>query len=75
MQQTGTVRAEIAGHGQFETSGTSLDKLINRHWEMSLKELGNEIKERLGDPTYATEGLSKIELMLIIAELDGLATN
>jgi hypothetical protein len=78
MQKTGTVRAEIAGHGQFETRGTSLDALIDRFWNMSREELNDEIHERVGDCdkiAFTTEGMSKIELLLIIAELSGLATN
>lgn len=74
-QKHGTVRAEIAGHGQYETSAAALDELIRQHWDTPLPRLYAEIKERQGDPEYDTAGLTKIEAILIIAELDGLATN
>lgn len=75
MQENGTVRAEIAGHGQFETRGTSLDELINEHWNTPTDEIVAVIKEDTGYSEYSTEGMSKIELLLIVAELRGLATN
>lgn len=75
QQPKGTVRAEITGYGQYETTGESLDRVIDVYWGRSPAALGEEIRERVGDPTYNTEGLSKIELMLILAELSGFATN
>lgn len=74
-QRHGTVRAEIAGHGQYETSATSLDTLIDSYWDRSVRSLVEEVKELQGDPEYDTHGLAKIELIMIIAELSGLATN
>ncbi len=74
-QKQGTVRAEIRGHGQYETLAGDLDELIEMHWNRPLKELADEVRERHGDPAYVTRGLARIELILIIAELDGRATN
>lgn len=69
------VRAEIAGHGQFQCPAVSLDMLIDEFWGLSRAKLIAEVKERQGDPEYDTHGLSKIELIMIIAELSGLASN
>lgn len=74
-QKHGTVRAEIAGHGQYETTAAALDELLMSHWDRPLKDLVAEIKERHGDPYYDSHGLRKIEAILILAELEGLATN
>jgi hypothetical protein len=74
-QKHGTVRAEIAGHGQYETSAKALDELIHEWWPVSLHKLYEEIKELQGDRYYDTHGLTKIEAVFIIAELTGHATN
>jgi hypothetical protein len=74
-QKHGTIRAEIAGHGQYETSAAALDELLMSYWSWPISKLYREIKERQGDPEYDTEGLRKIEAILILAELEGLATN
>ena len=74
-QRHGTVRAEISGHGQYETSAAALDALIDANWGCSRAALIAEVKDRQGDSEYDCHGLGKIELILIIAELDGLATN
>jgi hypothetical protein len=74
-QRHGTVRAEIAGHGQYETSAKDLDELIYEWWPLPLHKLYEEIKGRHGDPGYGTSGLTKIEAIMILAELEGLATN
>lgn len=71
----GHVRAQIAGHGQYQCTATSLDTLIENYWHRSARSLAQEVKDRQGDPEYDTHGLAKIELILIIAELSGLATN
>lgn len=73
--KTGRVRAEIAGHGQYETTAQSLDEMINEYWPIPLRKLYRELKERQGDPEYDTTGLTKIETIMILAELSGLATN
>lgn len=74
-QKHGHVRAEIAGHGQYQCTATSLDTLIELHWDRSVRSLAEEVKERHGDQYYDTHGLAKIELIMILAELSGLATN
>lgn len=74
-QKAGTVRAEIAGHGQYETTARDLDALLHEHWGTPVHKLFSEIKERLGDPYYDTTDLTKIEAIMILAELSGLATN
>lgn len=74
-QHHGTVRAEIAGHGQYETRASDLCALIDEHWDDSMDSLRKDVKDFHGDPYYDTDGLTKIELIMIIAELSGLATN
>lgn len=74
-QRHGTVRAEISGHGQYECRAADLDALITEHWDDTMESLRKDVKDAHGDPYYDTDGLSKIELILIIAELSGLATN
>jgi hypothetical protein len=74
-QKNGTVRAEIAGHGQYETTAHALDDLIHGYWDVPIEKLFQQIKERHGDPYYDTTGLARIEAILILAELDGMATN
>lgn len=74
-QKYGTVRAEIAGHGQYETTAVALDELISEHWSKSRATLIKDVKEMQGDQAYDCHGLSRIELILIIAELTGLAIN
>jgi hypothetical protein len=71
----GHIRAEISGHGQYQCAAVSLDMLIDEYWGLSRAKLIAEVKERQGDPEYDTHGLSKIELIMIIAELSGVATN
>jgi hypothetical protein len=74
-QRHGTIRAEIAGHGQYETTAVDLDALIEEHWRDPIESLRRDNKETQGDPEYDTHGLTKVELILIIAELSGFATN
>lgn len=74
-QKYGHVRAEIAGHGQYQCTATSLDLMIENYWHRSARSLTEEIQERQGDSSYNTHGMAKIELIMILAELSGLATN
>lgn len=74
-QRNGTVRAEITGHGQYECTAADLDVLIEEHWGDTIESLRRAVKDGHGDPEYDTHGLAKIELILIIAELSGFATN
>jgi hypothetical protein len=71
----GNVRTEIAGHGQYQCTAVDLDALIEEHWGDSVEKLRRLVKETQGDPEYDTHGLAKIELIMIIAELSGFATN
>lgn len=71
----GTVTAGIAAHGTYQCTAVSLDILIENYWHRSVRSLTEEIKERQGDPGYNCHGLAKIELIMIIGELSGLATN
>lgn len=60
-------------HGQYQTTTIALDLMIGRYMPASPNDLQLEVRERHGDPefrvTTVTEGL------MILAELDGHATN
>lgn len=72
---TGHVRVEIAGHGQYQCRTADLDALIEEYWGDSMESLRKDIKDYHGDPDYNTHGMTKIELIMVIAEMSGLATN
>lgn len=74
-QRTGTLRANIAGHGQFETTFAAFEALQERYDFCTRERLYDEIKELQGDPEYDTAGLTRTEALLILAELNGMATN
>jgi hypothetical protein len=74
-QRHGTIRAEIAGHGQYETTFKALDAMLELYWDAPLTKLYAEIKERTGDPWYDTSDLTRIEAIMILQELEGHATN
>lgn len=74
-QRNGTVRAEIAGHGQYETTAKALDAMLELYWDRPLGELYKLLKEGHGDPGYDTSGLTRTEAIMILQELEGHATN
>jgi len=74
-QRTGTMRGEIAGHGQYETTFKAFEALQDQYDGWRMDRLVTEIKELQGDPEYDTEGLTRTEMLLILAELNGHATN
>lgn len=74
-QKTGTIRAEIAGHGQYETTFAAFEALQEMYAPLTLARLFAEIKDRQGDPEYDTAGLTRTEAIMILAELNGMATN
>lgn len=71
----GHVRAEITGHGQYQCTAKALDALLERYWDTPVSRLYEEIKDEQGDPYYETDGLTKVEAIMILAELRGHATN
>lgn len=74
-QRHGTIRAEIAGHGQYETTFKALDALLEMYWDEPLTRLYARLKEEQGDPYYDTHGMTRIEAIMVLAELRGHATN
>lgn len=74
-QRTGTIRAEIAGHGQYETTFKAFEAIQEMYDTYTLERLYGEIKELQGDPEYDTAGLTRTEAIMILAELNGHATN
>lgn len=60
-------------HGQYQTYVGRLDTLIARYLPASVEDLQEIIWERQGDPEYRVSTVT--EGLMILAELDGLATN
>lgn len=74
MRYDGKVTAYIEGHGQYQTSYEGIDTTIMRYANDSLAQLKIYIRERQGNDWY--EDLStRFEALMILQELDGLATN
>lgn len=73
-QARGTVQAIIANHGEFQCKATDLDTLIEDNWSRTKAQLTKEIEERMGEP-YDTRGMARIEILMVLAELSGFATN
>lgn len=75
MQKPGHIRAEIAGHGTYETTFAALDAMLELYWDKPLSELYAMLKEGHGDPGYETARLTRTEAIMILQELEGHATN
>lgn len=71
----GAIRANIAGHGSFTIRAIDLDAVIEEHWGDTPAQLIKSIKDAMGDPYYDASGMTKIELIMVVAELSGLGTN
>lgn len=65
----------LTGHGTFETTPDALERMIDRYWDYSSRNLRNEIQELSGDPGYEVSDLTRIACIMILAELNGFATN
>ena len=74
-QRTGTIRAEIAGHGQYETTFRAFEAVQELYDGDPLRTLYRYLKEAQGDPEYDTSGLTRTECLMILQELRGHATN
>jgi hypothetical protein len=74
-QRHGTIRAEIAGHGQYETTFQAFEMVQASYDKVSLARLYEMLKEEHGDPEYDTSGLTRTECIMILSELRGHATN
>lgn len=75
MQKPGTVRAEIAGHGTYETTFAAFEAMQELYDNDQLRTLYRYLREEQGDPGYVTKGLTRTECLMILAELRGHATN
>ncbi len=62
-------------HGTYQCSTASLDLMISRYLPASPAELSELINEREGRPDNFYRCATVTEALLILAELDGLATN
>lgn len=74
-QRNGTIRAEIAGHGQYETTFAAFEAVQAMYDNDRLDRLYQMLKEEHGDPGYDTSGLTRTECLMILQELRGHATN
>lgn len=75
MQKPGHIRAEIVGHGTYETTFKALDAMLEMYWDTPLPELYRLLKEGHGDPGYSTTRMTRTEAIMILQELQGHATN
>lgn len=60
-------------HGRYQTRVAELDLMIQRYLPASVEDLRNLIQERQGGPGYSLSTVT--EGLMILAELDGHATN
>jgi hypothetical protein len=60
-------------HGQYQTRVAALDLMITRYLPASVNGLQTLIRERQGDESYKIGTVA--EGLMILAELDGHATN
>jgi hypothetical protein len=72
------ITVQSTEHGQYQTRLGSLDLIIQRYLGVGVgpeevAALQDEIRERQGDSTYTVTSVA--EALMILAELDGLATN
>jgi hypothetical protein len=72
---TGHIRAQIAGHGQYQCTAKAFDAMLELYWDRPLSWLYGELKERHGDPEYDCSDLTRVEAIMILQELEGHATN
>lgn len=75
MQKPGTIRAEIAGHGTYETTFAAFEAVQAMYETEPLHMLCKRLKEEHGQPGYITKGLTRTECLMILQELRGHATN
>lgn len=74
-QKRGTIRAEIAGHGQYETTFAAFEAVQEMYAGDDLRTLYRYLKEEHGDPEYDTSGMTRTECLMVLQELRGHATN
>lgn len=76
MAVADNIRATITGHGTYQTSVNHFDLVIARYLPNSPYELRKLIEERSDYPPGHYDDVHTVtELLLILAELDGFATN
>lgn len=73
MQTLITVRSKR--HGTYQCEAASLDIMIMRYLPATLAELNVMLNERHGTEPGYFEAQSLTEALMILAELDGYATN
>jgi hypothetical protein len=74
MSATDPIRIHIAKHGWFQTTAYRFDLLIERYLPASPQGLRQQIEERSPEIDYS-DVHTVTECLMILAELDGYATN
>lgn len=76
MAITDKITINITGHGQFQTSVNDFDRMMSRYLHNSPYELRKKIAERSDYPEEHYSDVHTVtELLMILAEFDGFATN
>lgn len=76
MAITDKITINITGHGQFQTDANHFDLMISRYLHDSPNGLRKKITERSVYPAGHYDDVHTVtELLMILAELDGFATN
>ncbi|MCP9209566.1 hypothetical protein [Streptomyces cucumeris] len=73
MAMTDDIKIKLAGHGLFQTNGHHFDQLMAKYLPASVAELRDGIGERIDIDYSDLETVT--ECLMVLAELDGLATN
>jgi hypothetical protein len=75
-KRRGLITMEVGGHGQFQTTAGSLDRLMAEYAGYDVAALRTEIKDLVGDRYYEVSDITtRFACLMILAELKGLATN
>ena len=76
MAITDKITVNITNHGQYQTDVNHFDLMIGRYLPASPYELRQKITERSDYPEGHYDDVYTVtELLMILAELDGFATN
>ncbi len=76
MAITDKITINITGHGQYQTDANHFDLMMAKYLHKSPCELRQQIEERSDyPPGHYADVHTVTELLMILAELDGYATN
>ena len=75
MADTDNITISIRGHGEYQTTADGLDMLMYRYLPASVSELRAKIEQRSGGEIDYSDLHTVTECLMVLAELDGCATN